>query len=175
MSVQKQYKASTNEIKSLPDTISIFWRTHLQEVDFSENCLKELPSYIFELEVSVMNWIRWVGGNKALHLQISANRYLIQYWSPIFHRVRRDSTGLAWCFVKMFQITTTRLLQFYLTVRRVAFLHSYCSVKRNTSFQPPKTQSFVLWPKDITRISQWCPSLFLSSSRSINITPFSVR
>uniref|UniRef100_H3CMJ3 non-specific serine/threonine protein kinase n=1 Tax=Tetraodon nigroviridis TaxID=99883 RepID=H3CMJ3_TETNG len=49
----KQYKASNNEIESLPDTISIFWRTHLQEVDFSENCLKELPSYIFELEALV--------------------------------------------------------------------------------------------------------------------------
>lgn len=51
--MQKQYKASNNRIETLPDTISIFWRTHLQEVDFSENCLKELPSYIFELEVGV--------------------------------------------------------------------------------------------------------------------------
>uniref|UniRef100_A0A674NR35 non-specific serine/threonine protein kinase n=1 Tax=Takifugu rubripes TaxID=31033 RepID=A0A674NR35_TAKRU len=49
----KQYKASNNQIESLPDTISIFWRTQLQEVDFSENCLKELPSYIFELEALV--------------------------------------------------------------------------------------------------------------------------
>lgn len=48
---QKQCKASSNEIQSLPDTISIFWRTHLQEVDFSDNRLTELPSYIFELEV----------------------------------------------------------------------------------------------------------------------------
>lgn len=51
--LQKQYKASTNQIETLPDTISIFWRTHLQDVDFSENCLKELPSYIFELEVGM--------------------------------------------------------------------------------------------------------------------------
>ncbi|KAI4875565.1 hypothetical protein NFI96_029665 [Prochilodus magdalenae] len=43
-------RAANNEIESLPDTISIFWRTHLKEVDFSENILKELPSYIFELE-----------------------------------------------------------------------------------------------------------------------------
>lgn len=49
--MQRQCKASSNEIQSLPDTISIFWRTHLQEVDFSENSLTELPSYIFELEV----------------------------------------------------------------------------------------------------------------------------
>ncbi|KAM9461021.1 leucine-rich repeat serine/threonine-protein kinase 1 [Clarias gariepinus] len=46
-------KAASNQIESLPDTISIFWRTHLKEVDFSENALKELPSYIFELEAIV--------------------------------------------------------------------------------------------------------------------------
>ncbi|XP_062246581.1 leucine-rich repeat serine/threonine-protein kinase 1 isoform X1 [Platichthys flesus] len=49
----KQCKASFNEIESLPNTISIFWRTKLQEVDFSDNILKELPSYIFELETVV--------------------------------------------------------------------------------------------------------------------------
>ncbi|XP_041840522.1 leucine-rich repeat serine/threonine-protein kinase 1 isoform X2 [Melanotaenia boesemani] len=47
----KQCKASSNVIETLPNTISIFWRTHLQEVDFADNMLKELPSYIFELEV----------------------------------------------------------------------------------------------------------------------------
>ncbi|XP_029946629.1 leucine-rich repeat serine/threonine-protein kinase 1 isoform X3 [Salarias fasciatus] len=49
----KQLKASSNAIESLPDTISIFWKTQLQEVDFSDNSLKELPSYIFELEALV--------------------------------------------------------------------------------------------------------------------------
>lgn len=49
----RQCKVSSNEIQILPDTISIFWRTHLQEVDFSENSLTELPSYIFELEALV--------------------------------------------------------------------------------------------------------------------------
>lgn len=49
----KQCKASFNEIENLPNTISIFWRTKLQEVDFSDNSLKELPSYIFELEAVV--------------------------------------------------------------------------------------------------------------------------
>ncbi|XP_070704804.1 leucine-rich repeat serine/threonine-protein kinase 1 [Pempheris klunzingeri] len=49
----KQCKASSNVIESLPNTISIFWRTQLQEVDFSDNSLKELPSYIFELEALV--------------------------------------------------------------------------------------------------------------------------
>ncbi|XP_036399603.1 leucine-rich repeat serine/threonine-protein kinase 1 isoform X1 [Megalops cyprinoides] len=46
----KYCRASSNEIGILPDTISIFWRTQLKEVDFSENAVKELPSYIFELE-----------------------------------------------------------------------------------------------------------------------------
>uniref|UniRef100_A0A673NCZ9 Leucine-rich repeat serine/threonine-protein kinase 1-like n=1 Tax=Sinocyclocheilus rhinocerous TaxID=307959 RepID=A0A673NCZ9_9TELE len=46
-------KASSNQIEFLPDTISIFWKTHLMEVDISENVLKELPSYIFELEAIV--------------------------------------------------------------------------------------------------------------------------
>ncbi|XP_035769470.1 leucine-rich repeat serine/threonine-protein kinase 1 [Neolamprologus brichardi] len=46
----KQCKASSNLIENLPNTISIFWRNHLEEVDFSDNSLKELPSYIFELE-----------------------------------------------------------------------------------------------------------------------------
>ncbi|KAM3876631.1 leucine-rich repeat serine/threonine-protein kinase 1 [Diretmus argenteus] len=49
----KQCKASSNVIESLPNTISIFWRNQLQEVDFSDNELKELPSYIFELETLV--------------------------------------------------------------------------------------------------------------------------
>ncbi|XP_076011527.1 leucine-rich repeat serine/threonine-protein kinase 1 isoform X2 [Genypterus blacodes] len=46
----KLCKASANVIESLPNTISIFWRNQLQEVDFSDNSLQELPSYIFELE-----------------------------------------------------------------------------------------------------------------------------
>ncbi|XP_016103532.1 leucine-rich repeat serine/threonine-protein kinase 1 [Sinocyclocheilus grahami] len=50
---QKICKASNNQIEFLPDTISIFWKTHLREVDISENVLKELPSYIFELEAIV--------------------------------------------------------------------------------------------------------------------------
>uniref|UniRef100_A0A3Q3AM76 Leucine-rich repeat serine/threonine-protein kinase 1-like n=1 Tax=Kryptolebias marmoratus TaxID=37003 RepID=A0A3Q3AM76_KRYMA len=49
----KRCKASSNLLENLPDTISIFWRTQLQEVDFSDNQLKELPSYIFELEAIV--------------------------------------------------------------------------------------------------------------------------
>uniref|UniRef100_A0A674AEA6 non-specific serine/threonine protein kinase n=1 Tax=Salmo trutta TaxID=8032 RepID=A0A674AEA6_SALTR len=49
----KHCRASSNAIESLPNTISIFWRTQLQEVDFSDNVIKELPSYIFELEALV--------------------------------------------------------------------------------------------------------------------------
>ncbi|KAL6112664.1 lrrk1 [Pungitius sinensis] len=50
----KQCKASSNVIESLPNYVSISWRTQLQEVDFSDNCLKELPLYIFELEALVL-------------------------------------------------------------------------------------------------------------------------
>ncbi|XP_066557623.1 leucine-rich repeat serine/threonine-protein kinase 1 isoform X2 [Amia ocellicauda] len=46
----KYLKASSNCLESLPNTISIFWKNHLKEVDFSDNALKELPSYIFQLE-----------------------------------------------------------------------------------------------------------------------------
>ncbi|XP_060898698.1 leucine-rich repeat serine/threonine-protein kinase 1 isoform X1 [Labrus mixtus] len=49
----KQCKASYNVIKSLPDTFSIFWRTQLQELDFSDNSLTELPPHLFELEALV--------------------------------------------------------------------------------------------------------------------------
>lgn len=55
--LQKHCKASFNVIESLPNTISIFWRTKLQDVDFADNSLKELPSYIFELEVGPNIWI----------------------------------------------------------------------------------------------------------------------
>ncbi|XP_061563724.1 leucine-rich repeat serine/threonine-protein kinase 1-like [Cololabis saira] len=46
----KQCKAPSNVIEALPSSISVSWRSRLQEVDFSDNCLKEIPSYIFELE-----------------------------------------------------------------------------------------------------------------------------
>ncbi|XP_058485313.1 leucine-rich repeat serine/threonine-protein kinase 1 [Solea solea] len=46
----KQCKASSNMIETLPNTMSIFWRNKLQDVDFSENSLSELPSHMFELE-----------------------------------------------------------------------------------------------------------------------------
>ncbi|XP_054590342.2 leucine-rich repeat serine/threonine-protein kinase 1 isoform X2 [Nothobranchius furzeri] len=47
-------KASSNLLENLPDAISMSWRTQLQEVDFSENSLEELPSYIFELEAIII-------------------------------------------------------------------------------------------------------------------------
>nr|XP_010769589.1 PREDICTED: uncharacterized protein LOC104945589 [Notothenia coriiceps] len=49
----KQCNTSSNVIENLPNTISMSWRTQLQEVDFSDNSLKELPSYLFELEALV--------------------------------------------------------------------------------------------------------------------------
>ncbi|XP_059205698.1 leucine-rich repeat serine/threonine-protein kinase 1 [Centropristis striata] len=49
----RQCRASSNKIESLPNAISIFWKTQLQEVDFSDNRLTDLPSYVFELEALV--------------------------------------------------------------------------------------------------------------------------
>nr|XP_061819726.1 leucine-rich repeat serine/threonine-protein kinase 1 isoform X2 [Nerophis lumbriciformis] len=63
----KHCKASSNRMESLPDNISIFWKSHLQDVDFSDNCLKELPSYIFELEALVS--LR-LGGNAITTLPV---------------------------------------------------------------------------------------------------------
>ncbi|XP_041074773.1 leucine-rich repeat serine/threonine-protein kinase 1-like isoform X1 [Polyodon spathula] len=49
----KYCRASSNSMESITDTISIFWKNHLQEIDFSDNCLKELPLQIFQLEALV--------------------------------------------------------------------------------------------------------------------------
>ncbi|XP_053128852.1 leucine-rich repeat serine/threonine-protein kinase 1 isoform X2 [Hemicordylus capensis] len=46
-------KASRNALESLPDTLAVFWKNHLKEVDFSENSLKEVPQCLFQLEVLV--------------------------------------------------------------------------------------------------------------------------
>ncbi|XP_058851313.1 leucine-rich repeat serine/threonine-protein kinase 1-like isoform X3 [Acipenser ruthenus] len=46
-------RASSNSVASIPDTISIFWKNHLKEMDLSDNCLKELPLHIFQLEALV--------------------------------------------------------------------------------------------------------------------------
>ncbi|MGH0153992.1 UNVERIFIED_CONTAM: hypothetical protein FKN15_000672 [Acipenser sinensis] len=46
-------RASSNSMESIPDTISIFWKNHLKEMDLSDNCLKELPLHIFQLEALV--------------------------------------------------------------------------------------------------------------------------
>ncbi|KAM4677599.1 leucine-rich repeat serine/threonine-protein kinase 1 [Discoglossus pictus] len=43
-------KASKNSIEFLPENLAVFWRNHLQEVDFSDNSLKEVPKSLFELE-----------------------------------------------------------------------------------------------------------------------------
>ncbi|MGH0128208.1 UNVERIFIED_CONTAM: hypothetical protein FKN15_044920 [Acipenser sinensis] len=47
------WRASSNSMESIPDTISIFWKNHLKEIDLSDNCLKELPLHIFQLEVII--------------------------------------------------------------------------------------------------------------------------
>uniref|UniRef100_A0A286XAK7 non-specific serine/threonine protein kinase n=1 Tax=Cavia porcellus TaxID=10141 RepID=A0A286XAK7_CAVPO len=43
-------KASKNALESLPDKMSIFWKNHLKDVDFSENALKEVPLGLFQLD-----------------------------------------------------------------------------------------------------------------------------
>ncbi|XP_062998254.1 leucine-rich repeat serine/threonine-protein kinase 1 [Elgaria multicarinata webbii] len=49
----KSCKASKNTLASLPDTLAVFWKNHLKEVDFSENSLKEVPQCLFQLEALV--------------------------------------------------------------------------------------------------------------------------
>ncbi|KAG8440734.1 hypothetical protein GDO86_006466 [Hymenochirus boettgeri] len=46
----KYCKAYKNNIESLPENLSLFWRNHLIEVDLSENALKEVPKSVFQLE-----------------------------------------------------------------------------------------------------------------------------
>uniref|UniRef100_A0A663MZZ0 Leucine rich repeat kinase 1 n=1 Tax=Athene cunicularia TaxID=194338 RepID=A0A663MZZ0_ATHCN len=46
-------KASRNSLEFLPDALTIFWKNHLREVDFSENSLKEVPLGLFQLEALV--------------------------------------------------------------------------------------------------------------------------
>uniref|UniRef100_A0A803TZC7 Leucine rich repeat kinase 1 n=1 Tax=Anolis carolinensis TaxID=28377 RepID=A0A803TZC7_ANOCA len=45
-------KAAQNALESLPDTLAVFWKNHLKEVDFSDNALKDVPQCLFQLEVS---------------------------------------------------------------------------------------------------------------------------
>lgn len=77
---QKQCKASSNVIEKLPNTVSIFWRTQLQEVDFSDNSLKELPSYIFELEVGTIIWICY----SAQSWRVNSDNYLSEIQTDAF-------------------------------------------------------------------------------------------
>ncbi|NXL26560.1 LRRK1 kinase, partial [Setophaga kirtlandii] len=46
-------KASRNALEFLPDALTVFWKNHLREVDFSENSLKEVPAGLFQLEALV--------------------------------------------------------------------------------------------------------------------------
>uniref|UniRef100_A0A8D0GZA0 Leucine rich repeat kinase 1 n=1 Tax=Sphenodon punctatus TaxID=8508 RepID=A0A8D0GZA0_SPHPU len=49
----KCLKASGNSLESLPDTLIVFWKNHLREVDFAENALKEALQGLFQLEALV--------------------------------------------------------------------------------------------------------------------------
>ncbi|CAH2274383.1 leucine-rich repeat serine threonine- kinase 1 [Pelobates cultripes] len=46
----KYCKASHNVIDVLPENLSLFWKNHLIDVDFSNNALKEVPKSLFQLE-----------------------------------------------------------------------------------------------------------------------------
>lgn len=46
-------KASHNALTSLPDRMAVFWRSHLRDVDFSENALRDVPPGLFQLDALV--------------------------------------------------------------------------------------------------------------------------
>ncbi|XP_066448970.1 leucine-rich repeat serine/threonine-protein kinase 1 isoform X3 [Eleutherodactylus coqui] len=46
----KYCKASRNCIELIPDNLTIFWRNHLLEVDFSDNALRDVPKDLFQVE-----------------------------------------------------------------------------------------------------------------------------
>ncbi|XP_060116064.1 leucine-rich repeat serine/threonine-protein kinase 1 [Heteronotia binoei] len=46
-------KAAKNALETLPDTLAVFWKNHLKEVDFSENALNEVPQCLFQLEALI--------------------------------------------------------------------------------------------------------------------------
>ncbi|KAG8575092.1 hypothetical protein GDO81_009439 [Engystomops pustulosus] len=46
----KYCKASRNWIEIIPDNMTIFWRNHLLEVDFSDNALRDVPQDLFQVE-----------------------------------------------------------------------------------------------------------------------------
>ncbi|XP_033847563.1 leucine-rich repeat serine/threonine-protein kinase 1 isoform X2 [Periophthalmus magnuspinnatus] len=71
----KQCRASSNMLESLPEVISVQWRKNLQEMDFCNNKLTELPGYLFELEALVS--LR-LGGNQLSSLPTSIEWKCIQ-------------------------------------------------------------------------------------------------
>ncbi|KAL7980155.1 hypothetical protein Chor_001423 [Crotalus horridus] len=56
--LDKSCKVARNMLDSLPDTLAVFWKNHLKEVDFSDNSLKDLPQSLFQLEIlnSPLSW-----------------------------------------------------------------------------------------------------------------------
>uniref|UniRef100_A0A8C5M637 non-specific serine/threonine protein kinase n=2 Tax=Leptobrachium leishanense TaxID=445787 RepID=A0A8C5M637_9ANUR len=46
----KYCKAANNLLDILPENLTLFWKIHLVEVDFSNNALKEIPKSLFQLE-----------------------------------------------------------------------------------------------------------------------------
>nr|XP_016852407.1 PREDICTED: leucine-rich repeat serine/threonine-protein kinase 1 isoform X2 [Anolis carolinensis] len=58
-------KAAQNALESLPDTLAVFWKNHLKEVDFSDNALKDVPQCLFQLEA--LTFLK-LSGNQILTL-----------------------------------------------------------------------------------------------------------
>ncbi|XP_067873774.1 leucine-rich repeat serine/threonine-protein kinase 1 isoform X2 [Heterodontus francisci] len=46
----KYCNVSGNLLESLPNTLCVFWKNYLEEANFSDNLLKEVPANIFELQ-----------------------------------------------------------------------------------------------------------------------------
>ncbi|XP_057705282.1 leucine-rich repeat serine/threonine-protein kinase 1 isoform X2 [Corythoichthys intestinalis] len=57
----KWCRASSNKLSSLPDNFSTFWKTHLQDADFSDNLLEGLPADLFRLEALL--WLKLRGNS----------------------------------------------------------------------------------------------------------------
>lgn len=49
----KHCKASQNALECLPDRMAVFWNSHLKDVDFSENSLRDVPPGLFQLDALV--------------------------------------------------------------------------------------------------------------------------
>ncbi|XP_039628634.1 leucine-rich repeat serine/threonine-protein kinase 1 [Polypterus senegalus] len=47
----KSCKISSNFIEDIPNSLTVFWKNYLRDLDISNNCLKSVPACVFQLEV----------------------------------------------------------------------------------------------------------------------------